>query len=100
VDRGCHVVSVTDPYSRILGFLDWEKVESPTLILIGIRKNCCSVEGIYYYTNLKKRGYEADYNNFLGISLLSTSYKMLSTILLPRFVLYIDEVTGDHQCGF
>jgi hypothetical protein len=23
VDRGCHVVSVTDPYCRILGFLDW-----------------------------------------------------------------------------
>jgi hypothetical protein len=24
-DRGCHVVSVTDPYNRILGFLDrWE----------------------------------------------------------------------------
>jgi hypothetical protein len=22
-DRGCHVVSVTDPYGRILGFLDW-----------------------------------------------------------------------------
>jgi hypothetical protein len=22
VDRGCHVVSVTDPYGRILGFLD------------------------------------------------------------------------------
>jgi hypothetical protein len=21
-DKGCHVVSVTDPYSRILGFLD------------------------------------------------------------------------------
>jgi hypothetical protein len=21
-DRGCHVVSVTDPYDRILGFLD------------------------------------------------------------------------------
>jgi hypothetical protein len=21
-DRGCHMVSVTDPYSRILGFLD------------------------------------------------------------------------------
>jgi hypothetical protein len=21
-DRGCHVVSVTDPYRRILGFLD------------------------------------------------------------------------------
>jgi hypothetical protein len=23
-DIGCHVVSVTDPYGRILGFLDWE----------------------------------------------------------------------------
>jgi hypothetical protein len=23
VDRGCHVVSILDPYSRILGFLDW-----------------------------------------------------------------------------
>jgi hypothetical protein len=22
VDRGCHVVSMTDPYGRILGFLD------------------------------------------------------------------------------
>jgi hypothetical protein len=21
-DRGCHVVSVTDPYDRVLGFLD------------------------------------------------------------------------------
>jgi hypothetical protein len=24
-DRGCHVVSVTDPYGRILGFLDWSR---------------------------------------------------------------------------
>jgi hypothetical protein len=24
-DRRCHVVSVTDPYGRILGFLDWNK---------------------------------------------------------------------------
>jgi hypothetical protein len=23
VERGCYVVSVTDPYGRILGFLDW-----------------------------------------------------------------------------
>jgi hypothetical protein len=29
VDRGCHVVNVTDPYGRILGFLDREQ---PTLI--------------------------------------------------------------------
>jgi hypothetical protein len=24
-DRGCHVVSVTVPYGRILGFLDWSR---------------------------------------------------------------------------
>jgi hypothetical protein len=24
-DRGCHVVSMTDPYDRILGFLDWSR---------------------------------------------------------------------------
>jgi hypothetical protein len=24
-DRGCHVVSVTNPYGRILGFLDWSR---------------------------------------------------------------------------
>jgi hypothetical protein len=25
VDRGCHAVSVTNPYSSILGFLDWSR---------------------------------------------------------------------------
>jgi hypothetical protein len=25
-DRGCRMVSVTDPYSRILGFIDWSQV--------------------------------------------------------------------------
>jgi hypothetical protein len=30
----------------------------------------------------------------------STSYKMLSHILLSRLSLYIDEIIGDHQCGF
>jgi hypothetical protein len=24
-DRGCYVVSVTDPYCSILGFLDWSR---------------------------------------------------------------------------
>jgi hypothetical protein len=39
-------------------------------------------------------------NNYRGISLLSTSYKILSNILLSRLVPYIDEIIGDHQCGF
>jgi hypothetical protein len=30
----------------------------------------------------------------------STSYKILSNILLSRLVPYIDEIIVDHQCGF
>jgi hypothetical protein len=37
-------------------------------------------------------------NNYHGIALLSTSYKILSNILLSRLSPYIDEIIGDHQC--
>jgi hypothetical protein len=37
--------------------------------------------------------------NYCGIPLLSTSYKILSNILLLRLGPYIDEIIGDHQCG-
>jgi sorting nexin-29 len=47
-----------------------------------------------------KKGDKTDCNNCSGISLLSTSYKMLSNIQLSRLVPYIDEIIGDHQCGF
>jgi hypothetical protein len=46
-----------------------------------------------------KKGDKTDCNNYRGISLLSTSYKILSNIL-SRLVPYIDEIIGDHQCGF
>jgi hypothetical protein len=49
---------------------------------------------------IHKRGNKTDCNNYGGISLLSTSYNILSTILLSRLVPYIDEIIGDHQCGF
>jgi hypothetical protein len=39
-------------------------------------------------------------SNYRGTSLLSTSYKMLSNILLARLTPYADEIIGDHQCGF
>jgi hypothetical protein len=32
--------------------------------------------------------------------LLSTSYKILSNILLCTLIPYADEIIGDHQCGF
>jgi hypothetical protein len=50
--------------------------------------------------SIHKKGDETDCNNYRGISLLSTSYKMLSNILLSRLVLYVDEIIGDHRCGF
>jgi hypothetical protein len=32
--------------------------------------------------------------------LLSTSYKILSNILLSRLTPYVDEIIGNHQCVF
>jgi hypothetical protein len=47
-----------------------------------------------------KRGDKTECGNCRGISLLSTSYKMLSNILLARLTPYVDEIIGNHQCGF
>jgi hypothetical protein len=43
---------------------------------------------------------KTDCSNYCGISVLSTSYKILLNILLSGLSPYIDEITGDHQCGF
>jgi hypothetical protein len=32
--------------------------------------------------------------------MLSTSFKILSNILLSRLIPYAHEITGDHQCRF
>jgi hypothetical protein len=42
----------------------------------------------------------ADCNNYRGISLLPTTYKILSNILLSRLIPYAEEIMGDHQGGF
>jgi hypothetical protein len=47
-----------------------------------------------------KKGDKTDCNNYCGISLLSTSYQILSNILFSWLSLYIDEIIGDNQCGF
>jgi hypothetical protein len=49
---------------------------------------------------IHKKGDKTDCNNYRGISLLLTSYIILSNILLSRLGTYIDEIIGDHQCGF
>jgi len=47
-----------------------------------------------------KKGNKTDYSNYRGISLLLTTYKILSNILLSRLTPYAEEIIGDHQCGF
>jgi hypothetical protein len=49
---------------------------------------------------IHKKGDKTDCSNYRGISLLATSYKILSNILLSRLIPYADEIIGDHQCGF
>jgi hypothetical protein len=49
---------------------------------------------------IHKKGDKCDCNNYQGISLLSTVYKILSNILLARLTPYVSEVIGDNQWGF
>ena len=46
------------------------------------------------------KGDKTDCSNYRGISLLPTTYKILSNILLSRLIPYAKEIIGDHQCGF
>jgi sorting nexin-29 len=64
-----------------------------TLILFRVRKESIIVP-IY------KKGDKNDCSNYRGISLLSTSYKILSNTLLSRLSPYVDEIIGDHQRRF
>jgi len=47
-----------------------------------------------------KKGDKTDCSNYIGISILSTTHKILSNILLSRLTTYVEESIGDHQCGF
>jgi len=41
-----------------------------------------------------------NYNNYKGISLLDTSYKVLSNVLLNKLKPYGEEIVGEYQRGF
>jgi hypothetical protein len=49
---------------------------------------------------IHKKGDKTDCSNYHGISLLSTSYKTSSNILLSRLSPYVHEIIGDHHMGF
>jgi hypothetical protein len=48
---------------------------------------------------IHKKGDKSDCSNYRGISLLPTSYKILSNILLSKLIPYADEIIGDQKCG-
>jgi hypothetical protein len=69
-------------------------------VLYGIRRNCHSSGRNLLLHQFIKRNDKTGCNNYLGISLLSTAYKILSNILLARLIPYVNEIIGDHQYRF
>jgi hypothetical protein len=49
---------------------------------------------------IHKTGDKTVCNNYCGISLQSTSYKILSSIVLSKLSTFTVDITGDHLCGF
>jgi hypothetical protein len=47
-----------------------------------------------------KKGDKTDCSNCRGISILPTTYKILSNILLSKLAPYAEEIIGDHESGF
>jgi len=46
------------------------------------------------------KGDKTDCSSYRGKSLVPTIYKILSNMVPSRLTPYVEEITGDHQCGF
>ncbi|XP_075979935.1 uncharacterized protein LOC142979060 [Anticarsia gemmatalis] len=49
---------------------------------------------------IHKKGCKRKCNNYRGIALLPTAYKVLSYVLLKRLEPYAEKILSDYQCGF
>jgi hypothetical protein len=58
------------------------------------------VQSQFIIVPMYRKGNKTDFNNYWGISVLPTSYRILSNIILSRLSPYIDRVTKEHQYGF
>jgi hypothetical protein len=75
--------------------------QSPVEVEIAIAKlKRFKSPGMSIIVPVHKKGDKTDCSNYRGISLLSISYKIVFNILLSRLSPYIDDMTGDYQCGF
>jgi len=43
---------------------------------------------------------KTDFNNYRGITVLPSTYKILSNILLSMITPKAEKIIWDHQCGF
>jgi len=64
------------------------------------RKDARGLECINYLKDLIEKGNAMDCGNYKGISLLCTTYKILSNIILNRLRPYAVYIKGDYQSGF
>jgi hypothetical protein len=51
-------------------------------------------------STIYKKGDEGECSNYRGMSLSSTSYTILSNVLLSRLIPYAEKITEDHPRGF
>jgi hypothetical protein len=80
-------MTTASDFHKLINFI-WNKKELPEQWKLPI------IVPIY------KKGDKTEYNNYRGISLLSTTYKILSNILLSKLTSYAEEIIGDNQCEF
>jgi hypothetical protein len=66
----------------------------------GIKEDCLTSGNNQLSYLFTRKSDKSDCCNYLSISLLSTSYKILCNILLSRLIPYADEIIRDHQCRF
>jgi hypothetical protein len=79
--------------------LKWHLRSTNLLILFGILNNYqSSGRNLLLYLFIKRVINHC--SNYRGISLLPTTYKILSNILLSKLTSYVDQIIGDHQCEF
>jgi len=58
------------------------------------------VGGVDHRTPTYKKGEKTDRSDYRDISLVSTTYKIVTNNLQSRLTPYTEEITGDHQCAF